>query len=139
MILKQYQLHYKTPGRGFIDVTEYITKQLKSTKIQTGLCHVFLHHTSASLVICENADELVQRDLEAFMSRAIPDGDPLYEHVDEGPDDMPSHVRTMLTQSFQVIPITNHTLALGRWQGIYIWEHRLKSHERRLTITIQGE
>lgn len=135
----QSQLHYKTPGREMINITDDVAACLNPQLIQTGLCHIFLHHTSASLILCENADGLVQEDLEAFMMRLIPDGDPLCKHVDEGPDDMPSHVRTVLTQSFLMIPITKGKLGLGRWQGIYLWEHRIRPHERRLTVTLQGE
>lgn len=137
-MLSQYTLDIATPGRRLIDITDEIAKLVAKSEIVTGLCHVFLHHTSASLTICENADPLVQSDLEAFMLRLIPDGDPLYEHIAEGPDDMPSHVRNILTQTFLVLPVTNKQLGLGRWQGIYLWEHRLRSHHRKLTITVQG-
>lgn len=138
-MLKQHQLSIATPGRGFVDITNDIAALVAETNVMTGLCHVFLHHTSASLVICENADPLVQRDLDAFMLRLIPDGDDLCQHVAEGPDDMPAHVRTILTQSFLVLPITQQHLALGTWQGIYLWEHRLRPYQRKLTITIYGE
>lgn len=137
-MLLQYKLEKTTPGRGLINITDEIAELVSQSNVTTGLCHVFLHHTSASLSICENYDALVQKDMEAFMQRLIPDGDPLFEHVEEGPDDMPSHVRTMLTQTFLVIPITANKLDLGRWQGIYLWEHRVRSHHRKYTITIQG-
>lgn len=137
-MFKQYKLHLTSPGREIINITDDIAKFVAEAKLEIGLCHIFLHHTSASLIICENADPLVQRDLQAFMQRLVPDGDPLYQHVDEGLDDMPSHVRTVLTQSFLMIPISDKKLALGKWQGIYLWEHRLRSHHRTLTITIQG-
>lgn len=137
-MIKQYQLCLTTPGRGLINITENIMTFVAEGQFNMGLCHIFLHHTSASLTLCENADYLVQRDLEAFMLRLVPDGDPIYQHTDEGPDDMPSHVRTVLTQSFLMVPITNGQLALGKWQGIYLWEHRLRSHQRTLTITLQG-
>ena len=135
----QCQFSIKTKGREIISITEEIAKLVADSEVIMGLCHIFLRHTSASLIICENADPLVQRDLEAFMSRLAPDGDPLFQHTDEGPDDMPSHVRTVLTQSFLIVPITNARLALGKWQGIYLWEHRLRSYERNLTVTLQGE
>src|SRR5262245_5663171 len=138
-MLNQYQLTFTTQGRGLINITDDIHKFVVEANATTGLCHLFLHHTSASLTLCENADPLVQRDLEAFMLRLIPDGDPLYEHTAEGPDDMPSHVRTVLTQSFLMLPITDYKLALGKWQGIYLWEHRLRSHKRVITITLQEE
>lgn len=138
-MLAQYKLDFTTPGRGIVNITEEIMKVVTSANVTTGLCHIFLHHTSASLIICENHDPLVQRDLEAFMLRLVPDGDPLYEHIAEGHDDMPSHVRTILTTSFLMLPITDKKLALGTWQGIYLWEHRLRSYQRKVTVTIQGE
>ena len=138
-MLAQYNFDLTTPGRGIINITDWVSDFVVSAKIKTGLCHVFLHHTSASLFICENADPSVQRDIEAFISRLVPDADPLYEHTAEGPDDMPSHVRTILTTSFLSLPITDGKLALGYWQGVYLWEHRLKSHHRKITVTIMGE
>jgi len=134
----QYHMSVNTSGRGFFDVTDEIARLVATAGISTGICHVFLHHTSASLVLCENADPLVQQDLEGFMLRLTPDGDPLYQHIAEGPDDMSAHVRTILTQSFLVIPVTEASLALGAWQGIYVWEHRLKGYQRKITVTIQG-
>jgi len=136
---KQYKIEITTPGRGFINITDEVANCVADANVATGLCHVFLHHTSASLSLCENHDPLVQKDLDAFMLRLIPDGDPLYEHIAEGPDDMPSHVRTILTQSFLILPITNGKLGLGTWQGLYLWEHRLRSHHRKMTVTVQGE
>lgn len=137
-MLAQYKFELTTPGRGIINLTDEVAKFVEQGSVATGLCHIFLHHTSASLILCENLDPLVQRDLEAFMTRLVPDGDPLYQHTDEGPDDMPSHVRSVLTTNFLVVPISQHKLDLGRWQGIYLWEHRLRSHLRKLTVTIQG-
>jgi len=137
-MFKQYKFELDTPGRGLIDITSTVNQFVDTADVSTGLCNIFLHHTSASIVICENADYLVQSDLEAFMRRLAPDGDPLFKHIDEGPDDMPSHVRTILTQSSLTIPISEKKLGLGRWQGIYLWEHRLKPHHRKLTVTIQG-
>lgn len=137
-MLTQYKFDLTTPGRGFIDITDETAKFVAKSGVITGLCHLFLHHTSASLSLCENFDPLVQRDLEAFMTRLTPDGDPLFEHTAEGPDDMPSHVRTILTTSFLMIPVTENKLDLGRYQGIYLWEHRLRSHHRKLTVTVYG-
>ncbi len=97
---------------------------------------MFIHHTSASLIINENADAQVRRDLEAFLARLVPDGDPLFHHVDEGPDDMPAHVRTVLTQTSITIPIIEGRLALGTWQAVYLWEHRTAPHRRRVTVTV---
>ncbi|MBA3660571.1 MAG: YjbQ family protein [Gammaproteobacteria bacterium] len=134
----QSQLQVITPGRRIVDITKDIAKVIAECEVTTGLCNVFLHHTSASLILCENADPLVQQDLETFMQRLVPDGDPLYQHVEEGPDDMPAHVRAILTSNSLTIPITGKKLALGTWQGVYIWEHRIKSYTRRLTVTVQG-
>src|SRR5580658_8209579 len=114
---KQYKFEIITPGRGLINITDEVAKQVATANVATGLCHVFIHHTSASLILCENVDPLVQSDLEAFMQRLIPDGDPLYKHIDEGPDDMPAHIRSVLTQSFLLVPISDYKLALGTWQG----------------------
>jgi secondary thiamine-phosphate synthase enzyme len=140
-LLLQYQESFKTntPGRGMINVTAKVANIVTSAKIEKGLCNIFLSHTSASIVICENADPDVQSDLEAFMQRLVPDGDKLFSHVDEGPDDMPSHVRNILTQSSLTVPIHSHKLNLGVWQGIFLWEHRVAGHTRHITVTIQGE
>ncbi len=137
-MLAQYKFEITTSGRGIFDLTQEVAKFVEHGSVETGLCHIFLHHTSASLLLCENYDPLVQKDLEAFMLRLVPDGDPLFEHTEEGPDDMPSHVRSVLTTNFINVPISNHKLDLGKFQGIYLWEHRLRSHLRKLTVTIQG-
>lgn len=137
-MLKQYKFELTTPGREIINITENVAEFVKQAQVETGLCHVFLHHTSASLILCENFDPLVQEDLQAFMQRLVPDADPLYKHTDEGPDDMPSHVRSILTTNFVTVPVTDFRLDLGRWQGVYLWEHRLKSHHRKLTVTVFG-
>lgn len=137
-MLAQYKIDLTTPGREIIDITEQVAKLAEQADIETGLCHVFLHHTSASLMLCENFDPKVHADLEAFMHRLVPDGDPIYTHTAEGPDDMPSHVRSVLTTNFLVIPVSDYKLDLGKWQGIYLWEHRLKGRARKLTVTVQG-
>lgn len=124
--------------RGLSDITGRVAAVVASSGVQVGLCHVFLHHTSASLVIQENADGDVLRDLEAYLSRLAPDGDPLYRHVAEGPDDMSAHVKAALTETFLLLPITGGSLALGTWQALYLWEHRVAAGSRRLTITVQG-
>ncbi len=134
----QSALTVDCPGRGTYDVTQRVQELVAQAGIDTGLCHVFIHHTSASLVLCENADPAVRSDLEAFMGRTVPDGDPLFRHVAEGPDDMPAHVRAVLTQNGLFVPVTQGALALGTWQGLYLWEHRLGAHRRRLTVTVQG-
>ncbi len=127
-----------THGRGLINITTHVSAIVSKSETTTGICNVFLHHTSASIIIGENSDPSVQDDLETFMQRIIPDDDSLYTHTLEGPDDMPSHIRTVLTQSSITIPVTQKKLALGTWQGIFVWEHRFKGHERKLTVTVMG-
>lgn len=107
--------------------------------MQTGLCHIFLQHTSASLLLSENVDPVVQVDLEHFMQRIIRDGDPAYRHASEGPDDMSAHLRSVLTGSFLTLPVVESRLGLGVWQGVYLWEHRYQGRKRCLVLTIQGE
>ena len=138
MIL-QNTLTFETRGRGTLDITHDVTNCVTRAGIQAGLCHVFVHHTSASLMLCENADPSVRRDLETFMARLAPDGDPAYEHDAEGPDDMPAHIRSVLTQTGLSLPVTAGRPGLGTWQGIYLWEHRTHPHRRRITVTVQGE
>ncbi|MDR3491162.1 MAG: secondary thiamine-phosphate synthase enzyme YjbQ [Gammaproteobacteria bacterium] len=138
MIIQQ-SFKIQTPGRGMIEVTKEVAEIVKQSEISIGICNVFLHHTSASIVICENDDITVQHDLERFFGHLISDGHMLFEHVAEGPDDMSAHVRSIMTQSSLSIPITQKKLDLGRWQGIYLWEHRLKAHDRKITVTLQGE
>lgn len=124
-----------TRGRGTYDITERVAAALAAGPKSDGLAHVFCHHTSASLILCENADPSVRRDLEAFFARLVPDGDPLFSHDAEGDDDMPAHVRTILTQSALLLPVAAGTLDLGTWQGVYLWEHRTAPHRRRVTVT----
>lgn len=112
---------------------------MQETGLQCGLLNIHLQHTSASLLIQENADPEVRRDLERFFHRLIPDGDPLFRHVCEGEDDMPAHVRTALTAVNLTLPVTGGRLALGTWQGIYLWEHRTASHHRHLTLHLIGQ
>ena len=131
---QSFEIH--TPGRGLHAITASVSEAVDISDVDVGICNVFVHHTSASLLIQENADPDVRRDLDAFFARLVPDGDPIYKHVDEGPDDMPSHVRAALTASTLSIPITNGRLALGTWQGISLWEHRTHPHRRRYTVTI---
>lgn len=136
---RQDTLTIPTRGRGTYDITREVDRLIRGSGIETGLCHVFCHHTSASLILNENADPTVRRDLEAFMDRLVPDGDRLFRHTAEGPDDMPAHVRTVLTQTGLAIPVTAGRLGLGTWQGIYLWEHRSAPHDRTLTVTVMGE
>ena len=128
----------RTSGRGTHDITEGVQAAVRESGVRDGLCTVFLHHTSASLIICENADPTVRSDLESFFARLVPDGDRLFKHTAEGPDDMPSHVRTILTQSALSIPVADGRADLGTWQGVYVWEHRLQAHPRRVTVTVIG-
>jgi len=128
----------QTQGRATIDITREIEQLLRDSKIEQGLCHVFLHHTSASLIITENADSDVRRDLENYIARLVLDGDPAYLHDQEGADDMAAHIRAVLTQSEITIPIQHGRLALGSWQGLFLWEHRYQAHRRNLTVTLTG-
>ncbi|WP_426733098.1 secondary thiamine-phosphate synthase enzyme YjbQ [Myxococcus faecalis] len=132
------QLTVSTQGRGFTDITRDVREVVEHSGLVQGLCTVFLHHTSASLVLSENADPDVRRDLEAFFARLVKDGDPLFVHDAEGPDDMPAHVRTVLTQSSLSIPVKNGAPDLGTWQGVYVWEHRTSPHRRRVTVSVVG-
>ena len=134
----QESLQVSTSGRGTIEITNSIASIVDASSILKGLCHVYIHHTSASLIICENADSDVRVDLESFMSRLIPDGDPLYIHTSEGSDDMPAHIRSTITHTELSIPVTNGRLALGTWQGVYLWEHRHAGHNRTITLTVYG-
>jgi secondary thiamine-phosphate synthase enzyme len=137
-MIHQSSFSIATRGRGTYDVTDSVQSAVRASGIREGLCTVFVHHTSASLIITENADPVVRRDLDAFLARLVPDGDPLFRHVDEGPDDMPSHVRSVLTQTSICIPIASGRCDLGTWQGIFVWEHRTAPHTRRVSTTILG-
>jgi len=134
----QEQISVPTRGRGTYDITDSVCRVVAAASINTGMCHIFVHHTSASLILCENADPTVRHDLETFMANVVPDGSPMFEHTDEGPDDMPAHVRTILTNTDLNLPVTQGRCALGTWQGIYLWEHRTAPHQRRVTVTVQG-
>ena len=138
-MFKQSTIEIRTSGRGTIDITREVQRAVADSGISIGLAHLFLKHTSASLMLCENADPAVREDLERFMEKTAPDGDPMFRHRAEGPDDMPAHVRTVLTQSDMTLPVSDGRCALGTWQGIYLWEHRHHGHHRRLMITVQGE
>jgi secondary thiamine-phosphate synthase enzyme len=138
-MLARKEIQVDTRGRGTHDMTAEVQSVVNQSGIGTGMCHVFIRHTSASLMLCENADPAVLRDLETFMSRQVPDGDPMFTHTAEGPDDMPAHVRSVLTQSDLNIPVTEGRCALGTWQGIYLWEHRHRGHCRKVVVTVIGE
>jgi len=137
-VVFRHSFTVRTSGRGTHDITEGVQAAVRESGVRDGLCTVFLHHTSASLIICENADPTVRSDLESFFARLVPDGDRLFKHTAEGPDDMPSHVRTILTQSALSIPVADGRADLGTWQGVYVWEHRLQAHPRRVTVTVIG-
>ena len=131
-------LTFQTRARGLLDITADVQRWLDAQRVQAGLLTLWLQHTSASLLVQENADPEVQRDLERFLARLVPDGDPLFEHTAEGPDDMPAHVRTALTTVNLGIPVMSGRLALGTWQGLYLWEHRRGGHRRRLALQLIG-
>lgn len=137
-MIEQHSLTIQTNGRAIIEITREVETLLRDSNIETGLCHVFIHHTSASLIITENADSNVLRDLENYIEKLVTDGDPAYIHDQEGPDDMAAHIRSVLTQSEITIPVQRGRLALGTWQGLFLWEHRYRPHRRRLTITLHG-
>src|SRR5882762_2603809 len=129
----------KTRGRGFYELTAEVSALVRKSDLKTGLVTLHLQHTSASLLIQENADPEVRRDLERFFARLAPDGDPLFRHTMEGDDDMPAHVRTALTAVNLSIPVSEGQLVLGVWQGIYLWEHRTQPHARRLVAHLLGQ
>ncbi len=138
-MISQQTLEFRTRGRGTTDITEAVARVIAASGVRTGLCTAFVQHTTASLVLCENADPDVRRDLETLFARLAPDGDPAWRHDTEGPDDMASHARTILAGSSLTVPVANGRLALGTWQGLYLWEHRRAPHERRVTVTVIGE
>jgi len=130
------ELTIRTPGQGLHEITDQIAQVVHEAGVHDGLCVVFVRHTSASLTIQENADASARRDLEAWLERLVPEHDPLYTHTSEGPDDMPSHIRAALTQVSLAIPVMGGRLALGTWQGVYLWEHRRRAHERRVVVRV---
>ena len=134
----QQTLEVSTEGRGTTDVTQKVADVVIQGGVRLGLCHIFMQHTSASVILTENADRNVHDDLERFMQSTVPDSNRLYHHDSEGPDDMPSHIRSVLTNTSLSIPVSNGQLRLGIWQGIYLWEHRLRPHNRTLVITVHG-
>ena len=130
------QFSFDTPGQGLHDITAQVSSLVRAAALKEGLCTLFLRHTSASLVIQENADPTAKRDLERWLNRLVPEGDPFYSHDAEGPDDMPSHLKAALTATSLSIPIAEGKLALGTWQGIYLWEHRRRGSRRELVLHI---
>ena len=134
--MQRHEWTVRTDGRGFTDLTARVNAFVGESGVRAGLCNVFLVHTSASLILGENADPSVRRDLEAYFARLVPDGDPRYEHDAEGPDDMPSHIRAVLTQNSVTLPVIDGELGLGTWQALYLWEHRKIPHERRVIASL---
>jgi secondary thiamine-phosphate synthase enzyme len=135
----QKTLTLSTSGRGTYEITSDVAKLVKESRICIGLCHIFVQHTSASFILCENADPDVRHDLETFMSGAVIDGDKRFRHTDEGPDDMSAHIRSVLTLTEVCVPIKQAHLLLGTWQGLFVWEHRTAPHTRHIVVTLQGE
>ncbi|MGE3311622.1 MAG: secondary thiamine-phosphate synthase enzyme YjbQ [Limisphaerales bacterium] len=140
-MLQQFtdELRIPTRGRGFTELTRELSAFVHASGVRTGLLTVLLKHTSASLLIQENADPDVRADFERFFKRLVPDGDPLFQHDSEGPDDMPAHIRTALTTVHLSVPVVDGRLALGTWQGVYVWEHRTSPHHRRVALHLIGE
>lgn len=134
----QQTLEFRTRGRTTQEITEEVRQVVRASGIDTGIAHVFVQHTSCSLMITENADASVRHDLETLARRWAPDGDPAYRHDYEGDDDMSAHARSVLTGSAVTVPVGNGELLLGTWQGIYLWEHRAQPHGRRVVVTVLG-
>jgi len=135
----QQTLSFTTSGRNTTNISREIQHLVAQSGIKMGTCHIFVQHTSASLMLCENADPDVQHDMETFMQQIVPDGNPLFLHQDEGPDDMSAHIRTVLTNPDLTVPVSNSRCDLGVWQGVFLWEHRTHSHQRTIIVTVQGE
>jgi secondary thiamine-phosphate synthase enzyme len=132
-------LKIETAARGLVEVTQQVVRWVDGCGIESGLLTLFVRHTSASLLVQENADPEVRADLERFFARLVPDGDPLFRHTEEGPDDMPAHIRSALTAVQLSLPVQGGRLALGTWQGIYLWEHRLRPHRREIVLHLIGD
>lgn len=131
-------LHIQPHGPGLTEITREVTRSVAASGSATGLCTLFVRHTSCSLIIQENADPSARRDLERWLNRLVPEGDGLYTHTAEGPDDMPAHIKAALTATSLGIPIINGQLALGTWQGIYLWEHRRHPSTRQVVVHVSG-
>ena len=136
--LAMAEFEVRTHGRGFVDLGDSLRRALRESGLRDGMALVFTRHTSCSLLISENADPEVRADLERFFARLVPDGDPLFRHDAEGPDDMPAHVRAVLTGVSVSLPVRDGAYALGTWQGVYLWEHRAAPHTRKVSVTIIG-
>ncbi len=134
-----HHLTIATRGKGLCDITSQVRTIVAKSAVREGLCTIFVQHTSASVIVQENADPAVRRDLEAWFSRLVPEQDALYTHTDEGPDDMPSHIRSVLTAASVGIPVLDGRLALGTWQAVYLWEHRSQGRTRSVVVSVVGE
>lgn len=138
-MVTQETFNVQTHGRETVNITHQLASLVDQSGIHTGICQLFLRHTSASLILCENADPDVRSDLERYLTRLVKDGDPIFQHTMEGVDDMSAHIRTILTHSDLSLPISSGRLALGTWQGVYLWEHRTHPHNRQVIVTLIGE
>jgi secondary thiamine-phosphate synthase enzyme len=136
--IAQHNFTVHTRGRGLVEVTDPLRDALAKSGVHAGIANIFVHHTSCSLIVSENADPTVLADLERFFARLVPDGDPIFRHDAEGPDDMPAHVRSVLTAVSLTVPVHGGQLALGTWQGVFVWEHRSEPHQRKLTVSFLG-
>ena len=139
MKLHQEMVRVATRGQGLSDVTQRVARVVSASGVRTGLCTVFVRHTSCSLVIQENADPAVQRDLQRWLDRVAPEDAKAYEHDTEGPDDMPAHLKSAMTKTTETIPVSGGSLALGTWQAIYLWEHRRAGQSREIVVHVMGE
>ncbi len=137
-MIQAFSINIQTYGEKLYEITDEVISKLREIDFDSGHCNLFIQHTSASLLIQENADPSAKYDLEKWISRFIPINDPNYTHVDEGPDDMPSHIKSAITQTSITIPFIDGELMLGTWQGIYLWEHRTARHQRRILVSFVG-
>jgi secondary thiamine-phosphate synthase enzyme len=135
----QTQFRIQSQGRSTLEITDQLNQAIAESGYTSGICNIFIQHTSASLIITENADPTVRVDLETILQRLAPDGDPEYRHDYEGDDDMSAHIRCMLTNDSLSVPVTNGRLALGTWQGVFLYEHRYQPHHRKIIVTIMGD
>lgn len=139
MAVHQETLTLRTRGAGLHEITDAVARVVAQSRLGAGVVTVFCQHTSCSLVIMENADPTARRDLEAWLDRLVPEDDPHFEHTLEGPDDMPSHIKMVLTRTSESVPFASGRLLLGTWQGVYLWEHRRAAHSRQVVVTVLGE
>jgi secondary thiamine-phosphate synthase enzyme len=139
MAVHQTTLTIRTSGQGMREITDLVAREVTRSGLRTGVVTVFSRHTSCSLVIMENADPTARRDLESWLNRLVPEGDPHFVHTQEGPDDMPGHIKMALTRTSESVPIAEGRMLLGTWQGLFLWEHRHAAHSRSVVMTVIGE